>query len=345
MKALVWEGPRQLTVRDVADARAGSGEVLIGPVAAGVCGSEVEGYLGRQANRTPPLMMGHELAGMVLAAGDGADNSWVGQLVAVNPIVSCRDCRYCAAGARNLCRRKGLIGVARPGGFAERVAVPAANLTRLPEGTDGRLGAFIEPMANGVHAARLGLAGQRDARAIVIGAGAIGLCAVQALRLLGAGQIDVLEPGARRRELSRDLGASAVHESADQLREAVGAASGPRGGDDDGADVVIDAVGAAATRQLAADVTRPHGKVILIGMHDDGSELAFRPIVRDEIVLSGCYAYTDEDFSCAAEWVAGGRAGPGDLTPARPLSDGPEVFALLAGGGAEQPVRIFLGHG
>jgi threonine dehydrogenase-like Zn-dependent dehydrogenase len=87
MRALVWEGPERLAVRDVPDPEPGPGEVLLVPEATGVCGSEVEGYLGHQANRTPPLVMGHELAGRVDAVGDGVDPAWVGRRAAVNPLL------------------------------------------------------------------------------------------------------------------------------------------------------------------------------------------------------------------------------------------------------------------
>lgn len=132
--------------------------------------------------------------------------------------------------------------------------------------------------------------------------------------------------------------------SAGSLLAAIGAASGPRASDDAGADVVIDAVGAAATRQLAVESATPHGTVVLIGMHDDSTELAFRPIVRDEIVICGSYAYADADFRRAAQWIADGEAGPGWIEATRPLVAGPELFAELARGGAG-PVRMFLGDG
>lgn len=351
MRALVWDGPLELRVADIPEASAGPGEVVIEPVA-GICGSEVEGYLGRQPNRVPPLVMGHELAGVVVALGPGADPALAGAMVAVNPIVSCRHCPACARDARNLCRAKELIGIARPGGFAERVAVPAASLVRLPDGTDPRTGAFVEPMANGVHAARLALgthAGTQTgrpagARAVVIGAGAIGLCAIQALRQLGAARVDVLEPDERRRATAAAAGADTVHAAPGGLLAACGAAGGSRLSDGAGADAVIDAAGTAGTRALAVDAAAPGATVVLAGMADDRTELAFRPVVRDEIVIRGSYAYTDADFGQAAAWLTAGQVSPGPVEPPAPLEDGPDLFARLAGGPAG-PVRLFLaGH-
>jgi len=348
VQALVWYGPRELGLETVPDPSPDAGEVLLRTAASGICGSEVEGYLGRQSNRVPPLVMGHELAGEVIGLGEGVARSWLGKLVAVNPIISCRECGYCTRGERNLCRRKGLVGIARPGGFAEILSVPVANILALQDGTDPRTGAFVEPMANGVHAARLALDGgagrNGSCETVVIGCGAIGLCALQALQARGVASVQVVEPGTDRREQATRLGANRVYPDAATARQALGAEDGPRVDERSGADLVIDAVGATSTRQLAVDLCRPQGRVVLMGLHDDESPLAFRPVVRDEVVLSGSYAYTDDDFSTAAQLLQAGAASPGEIGPVRPLSEGPLIFNALAAG--EVPaVRVFLGNG
>src|SRR5438128_702962 len=143
-----------MAVEIVDEPSARDGEVVVRPEAAGICGSEVEGYLGRMANRTPPLVMGHEFAGTVVAGGRDARDR-IGRRVVVNPLLSCRACARCRAGERNLCAERRLIGVHVAGGFAERVAVPVANLLDLPEGADVRTGALVEPLANAVHAVGL----------------------------------------------------------------------------------------------------------------------------------------------------------------------------------------------
>src|SRR2546423_10638476 len=122
-------------------------------------------------NRVPPLVMGHEFAGTVLASGRGAPGDWTGRRVAVNPLLSCRVCARCNAGERNLCADRRLIGVHVAGGFAERVAVPAANLVALPDDLDARTGALVEPLANAVHAIGLARRMVSPARAGVLGGG------------------------------------------------------------------------------------------------------------------------------------------------------------------------------
>jgi len=120
-----------MTVDDVPDAEPNPGEVVVRSEAAGICGSEVEGYLGRMANRMPPLVMGHEFAGTVTAVGAGVDRSWIGKRVAVNPIVGCGHCSYCARGDRNLCPDRYLVGVGSPGGFASSAVLSAVIFNAL----------------------------------------------------------------------------------------------------------------------------------------------------------------------------------------------------------------------
>src|SRR3989442_6494714 len=103
-----------MAVEEIDEPRVGHDAVIVRAEAAAICGSEIEGYLGRMSNRPPPLVMGHEFAGTVAAAGGGADGEWSGRRVAVNPLLSCRACARCMAGERNLCAQRRLIGVHVP---------------------------------------------------------------------------------------------------------------------------------------------------------------------------------------------------------------------------------------
>lgn len=310
--------------------------VAIRPEAAGICGSEVEGYVGRQPNRRPPLVMGHEFAGLVVETGPGADPDWLGRRVAVNPIVSCRACPLCAAGRRNLCPRRRLIGVHEPGGFAELVTAPQANLVDLPEGVGPQLGALVEPLANGVHAASLALGGPIAGVGAVIGAGAIGLLAMQATANASRSRLHVLELDARRRERAATLGAKGVHGSPEDLLQGVREDTNGLG-----ADFVIDAVGRESTRRLAVDAVRPGGKVVLLGLHDDMTGLSGHDLVRREVSVTGSYAYTDADFSQALGLLASGRVGIGELPAVQPLESTPALFARLAEGPTPE-VKLFV---
>jgi threonine dehydrogenase-like Zn-dependent dehydrogenase len=233
--------------------------------------------------------------------------------VAVNPLSSDGTCPLCRAGYTNLCPNRKLVGIHSPGGFAEYVLAPAQNVYPLPEGVEARTGALAEPLANGVHAVRLGLASHPVEHAVVIGAGAIGLMCIQAAVLDGIPEVSVVET-------------HALEEPTDGL----------------GAELVIDAVGAEATRRMAIEeLLRPGGRVVFVGLHEDDTTLGFHAVVRGQFDLQGSYAYTAEDYEQALEWLVAGRAGIGELPPVLPLEEGPNAFAELVKGPSSQ-IRVFL---
>jgi (R,R)-butanediol dehydrogenase / meso-butanediol dehydrogenase / diacetyl reductase len=334
MRALVWHGPERMSVDELPDPEPAPGEVLLAPAAAGICGSDIEGYTGAQANRVPPLVMGHELAGRVVEVGEGVDPDWRDRAAAVNPVVPGEDAR---PGIEQLSQRRELIGVHRPGGFAGLVRVPAGRLRRLPDGADPRLGALAEPLANGVHAARIartGVEGGPTDRSVVIGAGTIGLMTLQAARLGGEGRTAVLEPNPDRRAAAAVLGASATFADEAAVRAAL------EGGD--GADLVFDAVGLPVTRRLALDLLRPGGCAVMVGLAADATPVDFHALVRRGLTVRGSYAYTDDDYDAALRLLLEGSAGLGELEPVRPLDAGPDLFAELAAGPTAR-LKVFLG--
>jgi 2-desacetyl-2-hydroxyethyl bacteriochlorophyllide A dehydrogenase len=320
VRALVWRGPRQIAVESIDEPRQGGDDVLVRPDAAGICGSEIEGYLGRMPNRVPPLVMGHEFAGTVLASGRGAPGDWTGRRVVVNPLLSCRVCARCKAGERNLCADRRLIGVHVSGGFAERVAVPAANLVALSDDLDARTGALVEPLANAVHAVGLARRMVSPAKAVVLGGGTIGLFGLHAARAAGIPDVRVVEPNADRRAAALAAGARVVHADASELAA------------ERNADLVIDAVGATATRRSALDIVRPGGTIVLLGLHEDETALPFHRVVRDQVALQGSFAYTDADFTAALDLLASGNVRLGPVSGVLPLDAGPGAFATLAAG-------------
>ena len=326
MKALVWHGPKRMSVDEVPEPEPNAGEVVVQSEAAGICGSEVEGYLGRMSNRVPPLVMGHEFAGTVTGVGAGVDRSWVGKRVAVNPIVGCGHCRYCVRGDRNLCPERFLVGVGVPGGFASTAVVPERCLFEMPAGMDARLGALVEPLANGVHAIRSG-APAGATSAVVIGAGTIGLACMQAALLHGIELVTVLERHPTRRDHALRLGAHEAFASGDELKP--------------GVDLVVDAAGADDTRRLAIELN-PAGTAVFIGLHHDQTPLPWHTVIRGNHTVKGVFGYSDADFQQALDWLAEGRAGIGDLKAVLPLEEGPDAFATLAEGPTAD-IKVFLG--
>jgi len=339
VKALVWQGPRSMSVEESPEPEPGPGEVVLRTGAAGICGSEVEGYLGRMGNRTPPLVMGHEFAGTVSKVGEGVDPSWEGRRVAVNPLLPCDECPICRAGMENACPNRTMIGIQHPGAFAEYVRVPAAALLPVPDTLPMTAAALAEPFANGVHAVRLAQVRGPMERAVVLGAGTIGTMVLQAAVLSGIPEVTVVEPHEGRREKAFSFGANAAFPSGEDAKEALREATGGLG-----ADVVFDAAGTSQTRRLAAGLLRPGGMAVLVGLHEDESLIPFHHLVRNQLALQGSYAYTREDFRQALDWISEGRAGIGELPDPLPLSEGPEAFRRLAEGPTDQ-VKIFLAEG
>jgi threonine dehydrogenase-like Zn-dependent dehydrogenase len=336
MKSLVWQGPERMTVEEVPEPVAETRTVVIRTGAAGICGSEIEGYLGRMGNRTPPLIMGHEFAGTVVEVGEGVDPAWEGRRVTVNPLLSCGECRLCRLGQENLCPERTIIGIQHPGAFADYVQVPQSALFAIPDEMSVEAAALTEPLANGVHAARLGTSHGPAELAVVVGTGTIGLMCLQALVISGVPEVWAVEPHEGRREHAVGLGAHRAFASGE---EAAGAA---REKGVIGPDVVIDAVGAEATRRLGAEMVRPGGIVVLIGLHEDATSLGFHAVVRNQVALQGSFAYTREDFERALEFLSGGCAGIGEEPDPLPLERGPEAFAGLVRGPSER-IKVFLG--
>jgi threonine dehydrogenase-like Zn-dependent dehydrogenase len=321
-----------MSVEELPDPEPAPGEVLLEPEAAGICGSDLERYLGVQANLTPPLVMGHELAGRVVALGQGVDAAWGDCRAAVNPLVHAPDA---LPGIEQLATDRELIGVHRPGGFASVVRVPAHRLRALPDGADARLGVLAEPLANGVHAARIGRAGVEGGptgRAVVIGAGTIGLLTLQAVVNDGVEWVGALELQDDRRDAAQALGASDAFGDAEALRAAVGSP---------GADLVFDAVGVEATHRLALDLLRPGGCAVMIGLATDEYPVSFLGLIRRGLTVRGSYAYTDADYDKALAWLLDGRAGLGELEAVHPLDTGPDAFAELAAGPSSR-LKVFL---
>jgi threonine dehydrogenase-like Zn-dependent dehydrogenase len=319
MKALVWTAPYEAVMRSEEVPTAGPGQAVLAVRAAGVCGSDLHGYRGHSPLRVPPLILGHE----VVARDDD------GTLYVVNPLVGCGDCRLCSGGTPNLCPRRGLLGLDRPGAFAEYVAVARDNLLALPEGMSPLLGTLVEPLATPVHALRA--AGPVEGAVVaVIGCGPIGLLACYAARRRGARFVAAYDLDESRIAHARAL-ADACATSADGIRPAVAEASGGLG-----ADIVVDAVGVEPAWNAALALVRPGGTVAEVGLGQADGSAPVGKLVRDGIAWRGIYAYTPDDFRSALAMLAD-EPPPLDWATTASLDDGPQLLAQLAGG--DGPVK------
>src|ERR1035441_7111464 len=249
MKALLLSAYKKLEVVDLAAPQPGDDELLIRIKACGICGSDVHGYDGSTGRRLPPLVMGHEAAGIVESVGSAVSGFRPGDRVTFDSTVYCGTCFYCLRGQANLCDNREVIGVSTPsfrrmGAFAEFVTVPARIAYPLPDNLPFAHAAMIEAVSVAVHAVSLTPIALDDA-VVVVGAGMIGLLTLQAVRQAGAGKIIVVDVDDTRLDLARSLGATQTFNSrnADVIPQILEQTMGR------GADVALECVGSTRSEE------------------------------------------------------------------------------------------------
>jgi 2-desacetyl-2-hydroxyethyl bacteriochlorophyllide A dehydrogenase len=335
MQALLVTQKWALELQDMPIGTPGPNEVLLRVEAAGICGSDLDGVATRSPRRQPPLVMGHEIAGRVVEAGSSQGSALIGQQVAVNPQIPCGDCLACRTGRENICPNRGLIGGTRAGGFAEFVIVPLRCVHVIPTPLPPETAVLAEPLAACVHGLRL-VGSQFVDTAVVFGAGTIGILASDLLRKSGVRQLIVCDIDAKRRELASAMGDRVV--SPEQLSDAVSELTNGRG-----AELAVDAVGAASTRADSIRVLQSGGRALWLGMHDqEGSIRGFDIVVREQQV-QGSFAYTDGDFVRALGLLQSGQVQPAVSTRSFPLDQGVQLLErMLAGPGEGSFVKALI---
>ncbi len=339
MPALVWEAPRQMAVRELPLPEPGEEEVSIKVAFCGICGSELSGYLGHNALRVPPLVMGHEFSGEIVALGERAPERYpnlrLGMRVTANPLVHCGECEPCRLGLNQLCANRKLVGAHRPGAFAGYTTIPAQQVVPLPESVSMENGSLAEPAACGVRIAEL--AGPLQGETVlVLGAGPIGLFALQSLQIQGAAQVFIADLNPERLAAGAALGGRPLDPRQDDVVKTVRAATGGRG-----AAAAVDAVGTAATRAQCVAATRTTGKVILSGLHEETSAIPAADIIRREILVKGSFAYSPANFTRAVELLAQGAVRLHPWVVKAPLAEGGAWFErLVAGAGVAKVLLV-----
>ena len=331
MKALVYMGPGRMEFQDVPDPIPGAGEVVVRTLASAICGSDLHGFREASPRRIPPLVMGHETVGVIDEAGDDVDPAVVGRRVVIEPILGCGTCPWCREGAINRCRDGRLLGRDLPGGFAERLAVPAGAAVVLPDDLETDVAVLIEPLANAIHVvASVPPAG---ATVFVIGAGPIGLLMAHAAALDGAARVLISDPVVGRLERASAQGFEAL--AGDDVSSAITEATGGAG-----VDVVIDAAGYPATWALGVEAARPGGRIVEVGLGAPRGELDYFSVLGKELTITGSYAWGETDFARSLRLVAEERIDLSGWTSAMPLADGERAFERLVG--EDPPFKVVL---
>src|SRR5262245_4192903 len=214
MKALLLSEYKKLDVVDMPTPEIGDEDVLVRVRACGVCGSDIHGYDGSTGRRIPPLVMGHEAAGVIERTGRGVADFKIGDRVTFDSTVSCGKCAFCRQGQINLCDNRMVLGVScgdyrRHGAFAEYVAVPARILYALPDALPFERAALIEAVSIAVHAVSRHVPKADDA-VLVVGSGMIGVLVIQVLREKGCRNIIALDVDDEKLALARRVGATEV---------------------------------------------------------------------------------------------------------------------------------------
>ena len=327
MKALVFTGKEAMEYRDEPMPEAGSGESLVKIHAAGICGSDMHAWHGHDARRVPPMVLGHELAGVA------ESGPLKGQRIAINPMVTCLLCKDCRDGNPNLCQQRDLLGLVRAGGYAEYVVAPDRNLMPLPDSLSFDHAALMEPLAVSVHAVRLAERvlnrPMSEANVAILGGGAIGLLAALVLKQKGVRELHIAETSATRLNTLREMSLGNCYDP----RE-----SSPA---DAHMDLVFDAVGSGLTRAAASRLVRQGGVISHVGLQDNAEGLDIRRITLQEITFLGNYTYNDEDCATAIDLLH--RKAIGETYPwleCRSLSAGAKAFHDIDQGIA--PPKIVL---
>lgn len=335
MKALVYTAPRRVELQDLPEPPVRANECRVRVRAAGVCGSDLDGFLGRSKKRIPPLVLGHEFSGEIVETGREISDLQVGDAVAVYPLLACGQCVYCRSERHQICPNRKVYGLDFHGALAEYVSAPRQCLFRLPAGMSFLEGALVEPLANALHV-MANFPAMEGKTGLIYGAGPIGLFVFLVAKHLGARRLAVVDLNPHRLAVLKSLGADLVIDASQQnpveaiLRWAEG-----------GVDFSVDAVGRSICRQNALACTAPGGKMVWIGLSEDLCEIDGRAIVTRELEIKGSYAYGLQDFARSIAMIAQRILPLDSFIYETTLEQGQAVFEELASGQSPLVKAVF----
>jgi L-iditol 2-dehydrogenase len=334
MHALVLEAYNALVYKEMPIPEMSDHGVLIQVKACGICGSDVHGIDGSTGRRIPPIIMGHEAAGVIVEIGSGVQGFTTGERVTFDSTVYCGHCCFCRQGLINLCDNRRVLGVScndyrQHGAFAEYVAVPAHILYRLPETVTFEQAAMVEPVSIAVHAVSITPVTLNDT-AVVVGSGMIGLLVIQALRASGCGQVIAVDIDSQKLDRATQAGATAVYNA----KEVDVPAAVQHVTDGHGADLAIEVVGNTAAVNTAIHSVKKGGYVTIIGNLSPTIDLPLQAVVTRQIRVQGSCASNGEYPACL-DMIANNTITVDMLmSKIAPLAEGAEWFKRLYQGEA-----------
>jgi len=333
MQALVYTDTQTLIYREEKNPKLINGESVIKVSASGICGSDMHAYHGKDERRIPPLILGHEISGVIDKGKE------IGKKVVLNPLITCGRCDYCKNNREHLCNKRIILGMNKPierqGGFAEYVTIPDKNIYELPKTLNIEEAPIAEPTAVALHAVELAekelLKPIKNIKALIIGGGAIGLlCGLILSKVKKCGEIVIVEPNKNRlKECAKYLDGNAVEPDSKSIIK-------------DHFDIVFDTVGLEITRQQAIKTIKPGGVIIHIGLTQPSGSFNFRKATLQEITFIGTYCYTNKDFEKTLSILANKSIGSLNWIEYRKLKDGALAFKQIHDGSCPSPKIILM---
>lgn len=329
MKALILKKYNILEVEDIETPSCGVDEVIIRVKACAICGSDVHGMDGSTGRRIPPVIMGHEAAGVIEETGEAVSNFKPGDRVTFDSTIYCGQCDYCRSDMVNLCGNRKVLGVSCDeyrlnGAFAELVAVPTRVLYRLPDSVSYQQAAMIEPLSVAYHAVTRVNPLPSDIT-VVIGAGTIGILIIQVLKAMGVRQVIAIDTLEGKLELAKNAGANQVIHIGDEgAKKAIAELV-----DSEQVDIVFDAVGIQSTFTQCVQLLKKGGKGVLVGNLAKDVVLPLQKTVVRQLSFYGSCASAGEYDQCIKLIAAGKINVDALISAAIPLEDAACYFKRL----------------
>jgi threonine dehydrogenase-like Zn-dependent dehydrogenase len=321
MRAAIMDAPHKMRVGEWVTPQIGIGEVLVAVGATGICAGDIYLYKGINPYAVYPVIGGHEIAGIVAAVGDAVASVAPGDRVVVNPFIGCGHCYPCRVGKHNCCANLQIIGVHRPGGFAEYVVAPSQNIHHIPTRLSLAFAALAEPVAIGVQACRRGQVGAEYV--LILGCGPIGLALIEVARARGAYVVatDLLDD---RVAMARTLGAKTLKSDERLLTTVLEQTNG------EGAPVVIEATGNLKAMESTVDLVASGGRIVIVGLGQRGQmvQMPALDFTRKEMSIFGSRASVN-CFPEALELLASGALTYPKYATEFSMWEAPTVFARL----------------
>jgi len=341
LKSLVKFAPGRgnVQVRDVPEPTPGPGQVKVEVQAAGVCGSDLHIYYDEIAiTIEPPVVMGHEFAGVIVELGAGVDQLAVGDRVTCETTAwSCGQCLQCRLGHYNMCANRKVVGYAVDGCFARYCVVNERQVHRLPDNVDFLAGALTEPAACCVHAVlELTTISAGDV-VVLTGPGPIGLLCLQLVKAAGGYAVVCgTSLDAERLALARQFGADRiVNVETENALELIGRLT-----DSQGADIFLECAGAPAAARFGLEATRRGGQYTQVGLFPGPFELKFDQIAYKELRVTGSLGQRWTSWQRALALMAHGQVDTRSLVShVLPLTEWREAFRLFE---QKQGLKIVL---